>query len=100
MKNSLKNYFITGIIIIVPIAVTFWITVSLLLWLDEIFLFEKWLGVSIPGLGLVLSLAVIFLVGVLGRNVFGTWFVDQIALLRYDLREPSASDEFNRQSAR
>lgn len=81
MKISLKNYFITGLIIIVPIAVTFWITVSLLMWLDEVFLFEKWLGVSIPGLGLVLSLAVIFLVGLLGRNVLGTWFVDQLSFL-------------------
>jgi uncharacterized membrane protein len=81
MKNSLKNYFLTGIIIIVPIAVTFWITVSLLLWLDEIFVFDKWLGVSIPGLGLVLSLALIFLVGLLGRNILGTWFVDQLAVM-------------------
>jgi uncharacterized membrane protein len=79
MKNSLKNYLFSGLIIIVPIAVTFWITYSLLLKLDEFFAFEQWLGVSIPGLGLVLALAVILIVGFLGKNVLGNWIVDQIA---------------------
>ncbi|HEX4922458.1 MAG TPA: DUF502 domain-containing protein [Bdellovibrionales bacterium] len=81
MKNSLKNYFITGLIIIVPIAVTFWITYSLLLWLDEIYFFEKWLGVSVPGLGLLITLAAILLTGFLGKNVLGNWMVDQVALI-------------------
>lgn len=79
MKNSLKNYLIAGLIIIVPIAVTFWITYSLLLKLDEFFAFEAWLGVSIPGLGLVLALLLILIVGFLGKNVLGNWLVDQIA---------------------
>ncbi|MEQ1876587.1 MAG: DUF502 domain-containing protein [Bdellovibrionia bacterium] len=79
MKNSLKNYLFAGLIIIVPIAVTFWITYSLLLKLDEFFAFEQWLGVSIPGLGLLLALALILVVGFLGKNVLGNWIVDLIA---------------------
>jgi uncharacterized membrane protein len=78
MKRSLKNYFITGLIVIVPIAVTFWITYSLLLWLDQVFILD-WIGVSIPGLGLALTLALILVVGFLGHNVLGQWTVDQLA---------------------
>ena len=81
MKVSLKSYFVTGLIILVPTALTFWITFSLLLWLDEMFVFEKWLGVSIPGLGLVLAVGLILIAGILGRNVLGTWFIDQLSLL-------------------
>lgn len=80
MKLSLRNYFLTGLIILVPIAITFWITYSLLLWLDQIFFFEVWLGISVPGLGFFLALLLILITGILGKNVLGNWFVNQLSL--------------------
>lgn len=73
MRARLRRYFIAGLIVFLPIA----ITVSLVIWVLRIMdRFLGWLlppvfGRAIPGLGLVLSLLVILAIGALATNVLG-----------------------------
>src|SRR2546426_3460493 len=73
MRARLRRYFLTGLIVFLPIA----ITLSFLLWLFRTldrflgWLFTLLLGEPIPGLGLVATIAVIFLIGALTTNVLG-----------------------------
>lgn len=73
-----KKYFITGLLIWLPLAVTLWILDIVLTTLDRTLLLlpEAWrpeqlLGVHIPGFGLILSVLVIFVTGVLAANIIG-----------------------------
>src|SRR3989454_7717874 len=80
MRARLRRYFLTGLIVFLPIA----ITLSFLLWLFRTldrflgWLFTLLLGEPVPGLGLVATIAVIFLIGALTTNVLGRrlvgWF--------------------------
>lgn len=80
MRARLRRYFITGLIVFLPVAVTF----SVLLWLFRVLdnflgrLFTLLFGQSVPGLGLIATIAAIFLVGALATNVLGRrlvgWF--------------------------
>ncbi len=80
MRARLRRYFITGLLVFLPVAVT----LSILLWLFRTFdsflgrLFTLLIGRSVPGLGLVATVAAIFLMGALATNVVGrrlvAWF--------------------------
>jgi uncharacterized membrane protein len=74
----LKKYFITGLLIWIPLAITVWVlnlivtTMDQTLWLlPEAIQPHAWLGVHIPGLGLLLSLLVVLLTGLLAANIIG-----------------------------
>src|SRR2546427_11375442 len=80
MRARLRRYFVTGLIVFLPIA----ITISVLLWLFRAFdrflgwLFTLLFGEPVAGLGLVATIALIFLMGALTTNVLGRrlvgWF--------------------------
>lgn len=74
----MKKYFITGLLIWIPLAITVWVlnlivtTMDQTLWLlPESMRPSAWLGVHIPGLGLLLSLAIVLLTGLLAANIIG-----------------------------
>ncbi len=74
----MKKYFVTGLLIWIPLAITVWVlnlivtTMDQTLWLLPASLRPSaWLGVHIPGLGLLLSLLVVLLTGVLAANIIG-----------------------------
>lgn len=74
----IKRYFITGLLIWVPLGITVWVLTLLIGTMDQSLLLlpqayrpEHWLGISLPGLGAVLTLSVIFLTGVLTANIVG-----------------------------
>jgi len=63
----MKKYFITGLLVLVPLVVTFWVMSMLIETLDQSLLLlpESWrpqklLGFSMAGLGALLTLAVVF----------------------------------------
>lgn len=61
--RRLLNYFLRGLVLVVPIAITLYVC-----WI----VFERidgWLGLSVPGLGFVVTIGVITLVGFLGSNL-------------------------------
>lgn len=86
LKNRLRNYFITGLLITLPIAFTVFILNFLFRLLDDALspTFTRMLiflgapireGYRIPGLGVVMTLVVIFLVGMITTNVLGAKLV-------------------------
>ncbi len=74
----MKKYFITGLLVWVPLGITLWVlnlTIGTmdrtLLLLPEYWQPDKLLGIHIPGWGIILTLLVVGLTGVLVRNVLG-----------------------------
>ncbi len=74
----MKKYFITGLLIWIPIAITFmvlaWIVNTLdqiILWLPDGIQPRKMFGFNIPGIGLILSLAIVLTTGLVAANVLG-----------------------------
>ena len=74
----MKKYLITGLLVWVPLGITLWVlnlTIGTmdrtLLWLPEQWQPDKLLPLHIPGLGIILTFAVVLLTGLLTRNVFG-----------------------------
>ena len=82
-EARMKRYFITGLLIWVPLGITLWVLDLLIGTLDQSLAFlpaqwqpEAWIGVRIPGLGVILTLLVIILTGVFGANYFGQKIID------------------------
>lgn len=73
MKRNLRNYFLTGLAIILPAAATVWILWKLLGFVDGFAgrLVAYFTPYKIPGLGIVVTLALILLVGIFATNVIG-----------------------------
>lgn len=76
--SHFKRYLIAGLLLWVPIAITAWVIVSLIGFLDQTLLLlpeawrpKLWLGFDIPGLGAILALVVLLATGILGTNLFG-----------------------------
>ena len=77
-KSSIRRHFVAGLLIWVPLVITLWVLDLLvgamdrsLLLLPDGFRTESWLGVHIPGLGVLLTLLVVFATGVLAANIIG-----------------------------
>ncbi len=79
----LRNYFLTGLIIVGPVGITlyvFWWFVNLVdawvkPWVPQIYLPETYLPFTVPGVGLIFSIAVLMAVGALTANLFGRTLV-------------------------
>ena len=77
-KSFVKRYFIAGHLIWVPLVITLWVLYLLMSAMDQSLLLlpsqfhtESWLGMHIPGLGLVLTLLVVFVTGAFAANIIG-----------------------------
>jgi uncharacterized membrane protein len=77
-KNPIRRYFITGLLVWVPIVITVWVLSVLVGTMDQTLLLmppalrtENWLGVYVPGMGALLTLLVIFLTGLFAANMIG-----------------------------
>ena len=77
-KNLIRRYFITGLLVWVPIVITVWVLSVLVGTMDQTLLLlpsalrpERWLGVNVPGMGALLTLLVIFLTGLFAANIIG-----------------------------
>ena len=78
MRVHLKKYFITGLLIWVPLGITLWVLHLLvstmdqtLLLLPEEFQTESWLGLHVPGMGVLMTLLVVFVTGLVAANILG-----------------------------
>jgi uncharacterized membrane protein len=77
-KHLVRRYFITGLLIWVPLVITLWVLDLLVSTMDQSLRLlpqqwqtESWLGVHVPGLGVVLTLVIVFTSGVLAANIIG-----------------------------
>jgi uncharacterized membrane protein len=79
----MKRYFITGLLIWVPLGITLWVLDLLIGTMDQSLTLlpenwqpQAWLGFRIPGLGVILTLVVIFVTGLATANIIGQRLVD------------------------
>ena len=77
-KPFIKRYFITGLVIWVPLGITVWVLDLLVSTMDQSLLLlpprlrtESWLGMHVPGMGVVLTLLIVFVTGILAANIIG-----------------------------
>jgi uncharacterized membrane protein len=73
-----KRYFITGLLLWVPLGITVWVLDLLIGTMDQSLLLlpaslrpEALIGFRVPGLGVILTLLVIFLTGLFTANIIG-----------------------------
>ena len=95
MKH-LRRYLVAGLLVWIPLGVTVFILRVLIGLMDRTLLLipqqyrpEEWLGFTIPGLGLILTLLVLLVTGLLaanivGRSMVGLWesLLDRIPVVR------------------
>ncbi|OGA17167.1 MAG: hypothetical protein A3I63_06025 [Betaproteobacteria bacterium RIFCSPLOWO2_02_FULL_66_14] len=74
----MKKYLITGLLIWIPLVITIWVLKLVVDSLDQTLLLlpprlrtEAWLGFHIPGLGVLLTVLIVFGTGVLAANFIG-----------------------------
>jgi uncharacterized membrane protein len=74
----MRKYFVTGLLILVPLAITLWVLNLIIGTMDQSLLLlpERWrpeavVGFHIPGLGTILTLLIIFITGLATRNFIG-----------------------------
>jgi uncharacterized membrane protein len=84
----MRKYFVTGLLILVPLAITLWVLNLIIGTMDQSLLLlpESWrpealVGFHIPGLGTILTLLFVFLIGLLTRNFIGKQVVHVWELL-------------------
>ena len=73
-----KKNILTGLLVLIPIVLTLWVLVTLTQFLDKVLLFlpkevqpDVFFGGAIPGYGVIVTLIVVFLTGVIANNFFG-----------------------------
>jgi len=77
----LRRYFVTGLVTLLPLVVTLYLLLIIFQFADGLlgrFVNRYWLrtyGYEIPGLGLVMTIILILLIGVLSSHLFGQWAV-------------------------
>lgn len=74
----MKKYFITGLLIWIPLVITIWVLLLVVDTLDQTLLLlppewrpEQWLGIRVRGMGVVLTVLIVFVTGVLAANFIG-----------------------------
>jgi len=81
-KGSVRKYLITGLLIWIPLVITIWVLKLVVDTLDQTLLLlpdqwrtESFLGVHVPGLGVILTLVIVFVTGVFATNFLGARLV-------------------------
>jgi uncharacterized membrane protein len=94
--KQFRRYFVAGLLVWIPLGVTIFILRVLIGLMDNSLLLipqkyrpEEWLGVAVPGLGIILTLMVVLITGLLaanfvGRSLVGFWesMLNRIPIVR------------------
>ncbi|HET7680101.1 MAG TPA: DUF502 domain-containing protein [Xanthobacteraceae bacterium] len=80
----LRNYFLTGLVVAGPVAITLWLTWSFVTWVDDLvrpfipvtYRPETYFNVYIPGYGLIIAFVLLTLLGFLTANLVGRTLVE------------------------
>jgi uncharacterized membrane protein len=74
----MKKYFITGLLVLVPLFITIWVISTLIHTMDQSLLLlpvawrpQNLFGFNVPGIGALLTLGIIFATGLVATNIFG-----------------------------
>ena len=78
----LRKYFLTGLLILVPLVITVWVLHTIISAMDQsLLLLPKQLhpkalfGFELPGFGALLTILIVFMTGLLARNFIGNYVV-------------------------
>ena len=83
LKDRGRGYFFAGLLIILPLGITLYVITAILKVMDHVLDIippplhpQTYLPFPVPGLGLILSLLLVILTGMLAKNYFGRRVVD------------------------
>jgi uncharacterized membrane protein len=82
--GRVRNYFLTGLVVVGPVAVTAWLIWWFVTWVDNLvrpvipvtYRPETYLPVNIPGFGLIIAFLALTLLGFLTANLVGRRLLD------------------------
>ncbi len=79
----MRRYLITGLLIWVPLGITIWVLHAIVTTMDQSLLLlpQEWrpkalLGFDVPGLGVLLTVVIVFITGLVTANVLGQRIVE------------------------
>ncbi|HZS64319.1 MAG TPA: DUF502 domain-containing protein [Xanthobacteraceae bacterium] len=80
----IRNYFLTGLVVTGPAAITFYLTWSFITWMDAlvrpfipaVYLPETYLNFYIPGYGIIIAFVTLTFLGFLTANLVGRTLLD------------------------
>lgn len=79
--SSLRNYFLTGILVTVPVGLSLYVVYSVIVYVDNFikylfppFIRNSWIISGIPGLGILIVSIVLIIIGALMAGYFGRAF--------------------------
>jgi uncharacterized membrane protein len=77
-----KRYFITGLLVVVPLYITVYVLTFIVRVMDNVFNIlpaflrpDTYLPFRVPGLGIIMTVVGVSIVGLLVQNFIGRWFV-------------------------
>lgn len=76
-KAFFKRNFLTGLIVSIPAIITYVVVVWFFNSVDQFMapVYDKIIGRHIPGIGLSSAILLIFIIGIISRNVIGKWLI-------------------------
>ncbi len=81
--RKLKNYLLTGVIVVAPVAITAYMSYHLVVWINEVtsrLIPQQWrignfVPYAVPGLGLILLIVILIFIGMFTTGWAGKFFV-------------------------
>jgi uncharacterized membrane protein len=84
IASRIRTYFLTGLIVAGPVAITIWLVWSFVTWVDDLvrpfipitYRPETYLPIKVPGFGLIIAFLALTVLGFLTANLVGRTFVE------------------------
>ncbi|MEA2875003.1 MAG: hypothetical protein QOF14_199 [Hyphomicrobiales bacterium] len=84
IASRIRTYFLTGLIVAGPVAITIWLVWSFVTWVDDLvrpfipiaYRPETYLPIKVPGFGLIIAFMALTVLGFLTANLVGRTFVE------------------------
>jgi uncharacterized membrane protein len=84
LGSRVRNYFLTGLIVAGPLAITLYLVWSFVTWVDDLvrpfipvgYWPDTYLGIRVPGFGLIIAFLALTLLGFLTANLVGRTLVE------------------------
>jgi uncharacterized membrane protein len=84
IRSRIRTYFLTGLIVAGPVAITIWLIWSFVTWVDDLvrpfiplaYRPETYLPIKVPGFGLIIAFVALTLLGFLTANLVGRKLVE------------------------
>src|SRR3954449_2639061 len=84
IRSRIRTYFLTGLIVAGPVAITIWLIWSFVTWVDDLvrpfipiaYRPETYLPIKVPGFGLIIAFVALTVLGFLTANLVGRTFVE------------------------